>query len=144
MPQSIAIDIRTDSILKTNQLSITGSRQKILNLFLNSPGALSHGDIEKKAGTQFDRVTVYRTLQTFLDKGIIHTIPRPDNLIHYALCKENCSAGHHLDNHIHFICQSCGNTVCLDAVAIPDVQLPKGFIASRMEMQVSGTCAKCK
>jgi Fur family ferric uptake transcriptional regulator len=31
--------------------------------------------IEKEVGDKYDRVTIYRTLQTFEEKGIIHTIP---------------------------------------------------------------------
>ena len=53
-------------ILKKNQLSVTDGRKKILGLFLNSEGALSHADIEKDTDSSFDRVTVYRTLQTFV------------------------------------------------------------------------------
>src|SRR3979409_531449 len=97
-------------ILKRTKLSVTGGREKILGLFLNHEGALSHGDIEKKAGEKFDRVTVYRTLQTFLEKGIIHAIPTPDNSIRYALCKDDCSDGHHHDHHVHFLCTQCQNT----------------------------------
>jgi Fe2+ or Zn2+ uptake regulation protein len=48
-------------ILKKNKLSITASREKILHLFMEQEGALAHGDIEKRAGEKFDRVTVYRT-----------------------------------------------------------------------------------
>ncbi|MBC7651231.1 MAG: transcriptional repressor, partial [Deinococcales bacterium] len=94
-------------ILKTNNLSITDSRKSILQLFKLSKGALAHADIEKKSSAQFDRVTIYRTLQKFVDKGIIHTIPTADNSVLYALCKDDCSAGHHHDNHVHFICDTC-------------------------------------
>ena len=131
-------------ILKRNQLSVTGSRKKILELFLASNGALAHGDIEKKTGEKFDRVTVYRTLQSFLDKGIIHSIPTADNAIHYALCKDDCYEGHHHDDHIHFICKSCGKTTCLDDVHIPAIELPKGFKSQQIEMVVSGKCKDCK
>jgi Fur family ferric uptake transcriptional regulator len=134
----------SDEILKKNQLSVTDSRRKILGLFFSHAGALSHGDIEKKAGEKFDRVTIYRTLQTFLDKGIIHSIPSPDNTVHYALCKDECTSGHHHDNHIHFICNSCGLTACLEDVIVPAIKLPDGFSASRVDMIVSGTCEKCK
>ena len=130
-------------ILKRNQLSVTGSRKKILELFLASNGALAHGDIEKKTGEKFDRVTVYRTLQSFLDKGIIHSIPTADNAIYYALCKDDCYEGHHHDDHIHFICKSCGKTTCLDDVHIPAIQLPKGFKSQQIEMVVSGKCKDC-
>lgn len=130
-------------ILRKNQLSITGSRKKILELFLANNGALAHGDIEKKTGEKFDRVTIYRTLQSFLDKGIIHTIPTADNSIRYALCKEECSAGHHHDDHIHFVCRDCGNTTCLDDIHVPDIKLPKGFRSQQTEVVVSGKCKDC-
>lgn len=130
-------------ILKKNQLSVTSSRSRILELFLQHDGALSHGDIEKKAGEKFDRVTVYRTLQVFLEKGVIHSIPTSDNSIRYALCKEDCHEGHHQDNHVHFVCRDCGNTICLDQVGIPRVNLPSGFTASQVEVVISGVCRTC-
>ena len=132
------------TILKKNRLSITDSRQKILELFLQSNGALAHADIEKKTGENFDRVTVYRTLQSFVEKGLIHLIPTTDNAIKYALCKDDCEAGHHHDNHVHFICDECGRTTCLDEVTIPSVKLPKGFSPNHAEMVVTGVCGDCK
>ncbi len=132
------------TILKRNSLSITGSRQKILELFLQSSGALAHADIEKKTGENFDRVTVYRTLQSFVEKGLIHLIPTTDNSIKYALCKDECEAGHHHDNHVHFICDECNKTICLDEVIIPAVKLPKGFKPQYAEMMVTGICGDCK
>lgn len=135
---------RLENILKVNLLSVTDNRKMILELFLGSAGALSHHDIEKKVGQKFDRVTIYRTLQTFLEKGIIHNIPSADNSIHYALCRDNCSAGDHRDNHIHFVCNVCSNTICLEDVSIPAVRLPKGFTSKRIEMLVSGVCKNCK
>jgi Fur family transcriptional regulator, ferric uptake regulator len=133
-----------DDILKRKHLSVTDSRKKILHLFLTHPGALSHADIEKKVGEKIDRVTIYRNLQAFLDKGILHSIPSADSAIHYALCRENCTAGDHQDNHIHFICTECGRTACLEDVVVPFVKLPKGFSVSRIEMIVSGICKDCK
>jgi len=137
-------DVKTDMILKRNQLSITGSRRRILELFLRNNGALAHSDIEKKTGERFDRVTVYRTLQSFLEKGIIHTIPTSDNSIQYALCKDDCREGHHHDNHVHFICESCNTTICLEDVIVPEVKLPVGFSPSDSQMVVRGKCRECK
>lgn len=133
----------TSEILKRNQLSVTESRKKILDMFLHTRGALAHADIERHSGTDFDRVTVYRTLQTFVEKGIIHTIPTTDNSVRYALCKDECSAGHHHDDHVHFLCDSCGTTYCLDHVMVPSLELPGGFFATQTDVVVSGTCAKC-
>ncbi|MFC0774320.1 Fur family transcriptional regulator [Terrimonas alba] len=130
-------------ILKRSQLSVTASREKILHLFLEQEGALAHGDIEKKAGEKFDRVTVYRTLQTFVEKGIIHTIPTADNSIRYALCKDDCAEGYHHDHHIHFVCTNCKNTYCLDDIVTPDIKLPKGYTSSHIEVVVEGICKNC-
>ncbi len=135
---------KVEEILKKNHLSVTGSRQKIMQLFLNSNGALAHADIEKKTGENFDRVTVYRTLQSFVEKGIIHLIPTKDNSIKYALCKDDCEAGHHHDDHVHFICDECSETICLDNVTVPQVKLPKGFTPQHAEMVVNGICGDCK
>lgn len=131
-------------ILKRFRLSITDSRLHILSLFYKAPGALAHADIEKKTGDKMDRVTIYRTLQIFEEKGIIHSIPTADNSVKYALCKETCAEGHHHDNHVHFICNDCTQTICLDDVLVPDVKLPRGFKPQLSQMVVNGLCKDCQ
>lgn len=133
-----------EDVLKRNHLSVTDSRRKILGLFMSQHGALAHADIERNAEEKFDRVTVYRTLQAFVEKGIIHTIPTADNSVRYALCKDSCSEGHHLDHHIHFVCSNCGNTYCLDDIVTPDIRLPKGYSADRVEVVAEGICDHCR
>jgi len=130
-------------LLKRSGLSITDSRKKILDSFFQKNSALAHADIEDYVGTDFDRVTIYRTLQTFVDKGIIHTIPTPDNAVVYALCKDSCSAGHHHDNHVHFICDNCIKPYCLEQVVVPSIAMPQNFVALQIDMVVSGVCNFC-
>ncbi len=130
--------------LKRNQLSVTDSRKKILELFLQRKAALAHADIELHSGDEFDRVTIYRTLQTFVEKGILHTIPSADNSVKYALCKDACTEGHHHDNHVHFMCDTCGTTYCLDHVTVPQVQLPIGYQVQQIDLVASGICIKCQ
>ncbi|MDQ3683412.1 MAG: transcriptional repressor [Bacteroidota bacterium] len=136
------IDNNIASILRKKNLSITDSRKKILSLFLQANDALTHGDIEKKASEKFDRVTIYRTLQTFVEKGIVHTIPTIDNSIRYALCKD-CTEGHHHDDHVHFICSNCNITICLDDVVSPSIELPKEYNAQNVQVVINGICNNC-
>jgi len=140
--ESRSFDNRLNDILRNKNLSVTDSRKKILSLFLSSHDALAHGDIEKKAGEKFDRVTIYRTLQTFVEKGIVHTIPTADNSIKYALCKE-CEEGHHHDDHVHFICSNCEKTICLDDVVSPQIKLPPGYKAENVQVVINGRCKDC-
>lgn len=134
----------TKEILKKNNMSVTDSRLQILDLFYITEGALAHADIEKQTIDKMDRVTIYRTLQTFEEKGIVHTIPTADNSVKYALCKEHCEEGHHHDNHVHFVCESCNKTTCLDDVLVPEVKLPRGFEPHQSNMVVNGLCKECK
>ena len=136
------VKIRLNDILHRRQLSSTESRRKILTLFLNIGDALTHGDIEKEVGEKYDRVTIYRTLQTFEEKGIIHSIPTADNSIRYALCKE-CEEGHHHDNHVHFICTNCEKTICLDDVVSPQIDLPQGYATDSVQVIINGVCKEC-
>ncbi|MEO5682017.1 MAG: Fur family transcriptional regulator [Chitinophagaceae bacterium] len=140
----MAITQQIQQLLKRNQLSITDSRSKILELFLQHNGALAHADIEKKSGAGFDRVTVYRTLQTFVEKGIIHTIPTADNAVLYALCKDECTEGQHHDQHVHFVCSKCSNTICLDDITVPEVRLPNGYQVTGVAVVVNGICKACR
>ena len=135
-------DSSTD-ILKDYHLSVTDSRKKILELFIKNSGALTHADIEKKAGSGFDRVTIYRTLQAFLEKGLVHTIPSSDDSIRYALCKAECDEHGHHDDHVHFICDNCGKTVCFENIHVPAVKLPAGYASKEVNVVVSGLCKEC-
>ncbi len=137
------VNSKLNDILRRKNLSVTDSRKKILTLFLSSPDALTHGDIERKAGEKFDRVTVYRTLQTFVEKGIIHTIPTADNSVRYALCKD-CAEGHHHDDHVHFVCSNCKKTICLDDVVSPQIDLPDGYAAESVQVVINGVCKECR
>lgn len=131
-------------ILRDYELRTTTSRSAILNLFIKNPYALSYSDIEKEIASSFDRVTVYRTLKTFLDKGVIHKVLDDEGGLKYALCSEPCSTHEHHHEHVHFKCEKCGQTNCLDDVTIPGLHLPKGYVAKEMNLLIQGTCRKCQ
>ena len=131
-------------ILKNNQLRSTHSRSEILGLFLNSNYALSNSEIEKEIAEEHDRVTVYRTLRTFLDKGIIHKVLDDSSTPRYALCNIECQGEEHNHEHVHFKCTSCGLTTCLDNVKIPNINLPVGYMAEEVNVLMQGTCKDCQ
>ncbi|GAB2779568.1 transcriptional repressor [Rhabdobacter roseus] len=128
--------------LKDHNLRTTTCRTEVLGTFLNKEVALSHGDLEGALGDQFDRVTIYRTLKTFLEKGIIHKV-LDDEGVRYALCKDRCTEHDHHHDHIHFKCTNCGQTNCLENVHIPAVQLPDGYRANELNLLIQGRCPEC-
>jgi Fur family transcriptional regulator, ferric uptake regulator len=129
------------SILKHHKLRITDCRLEIIREFLDKQVALAHSDLEESLNSQFDRVTIYRTLKTFLDQDLIHKVLDDSGATKYALCTHEETNHNH--EHVHFKCTKCGETTCLDAIALPKISLPKGFKKEEMSLLVQGTCNKC-
>lgn len=130
-------------LLKNHSLRLTQSRGDVISVFLDKNIAISHGDIESEVDGKYDRVTIYRTLKSFIDKGLIHKVLDDSGATRYALCHDECSEEAHQHNHIHFKCQECNETTCLEFVDIPEVNLPKGYKAKESNYLISGVCDKC-
>ncbi len=131
------------NILKDFKLRNTNCREEILDVFLQRDFALSHADLETNISETFDRVTVYRTLKTFLDKGIIHKVLDDEGVTKYALCRDHCTHTEHHHEHVHFKCVQCGLTNCLDSVQIPSIHLPAGYKLLETNLLVQGVCRTC-
>lgn len=134
------------NLLKRHQLRNTAVRRNILELFMDTEHALTHSYIEKELNNEFDRVTLYRTLKAFEEKGLIHRIANEIDSIEYALCRDDCEEDQHrhADDHAHFRCENCQKTFCLDEVGIPNIKVPRGFDAKQYQLLVTGTCEQCK
>ncbi|GMQ25752.1 Fur family transcriptional regulator [Algoriphagus sp. oki45] len=132
-----------EKILKSHQLRITDCRLEIIQEFLDKNIALSHADLEEMLKDNFDRVTIYRTLKTFLDKDLIHKVLDDGGATKYALCAHGENEHDHSHEHVHFKCEVCGETTCLDDINLPEVYLPKGFEKKEMSLLVQGVCDKC-
>ncbi len=135
--------VSVKNTLFTHELRHTSCREDTLLLFINQDSALSHGNLEKNLGLKYDRVTIYRTLKTFVEKGILHKVLDEEGL-RYALCKEMCADHHHHHDHVHFKCEKCGKTSCLDDVIVPKIELPNGYFSHEVNLLIQGVCAKCK
>ena len=132
-----------DHHLKEHNLRVTEVRKRIYQYLLETKYAVSHAELELVFSNEFDRVTIYRTLNTFLDKGLLHKIPTDSGSARYAVCKEHCSTDEHIDDHVHFKCSKCSKLICLHEVEIPMVQLPTNFEAKNAILLYEGICNNC-
>ncbi len=129
------------TILQSHKLRITDCRQVIIREFLDKQVALAHSDLEESLDSQFDRVTIYRTLKTFLDKDVVHKVLDDSGATKYALCSHE--EEYHNHEHVHFKCEVCGETTCLESITLPSIKLPDGFKKKEMNLLVQGICIKC-
>lgn len=121
----------------------TSFRIELLELFMKNDHSLSHRDITKKITNLPDKVTIYRALDSFEEKGLIHKVPDANNVARYALCSHQCSSESHDHDHIHFVCNSCEETYCLDQTKVPTITLPVGYRINNIHLTVSGICDAC-
>ncbi len=134
---------KIDHILKSHDLRITQVRLDILSQFISKQSALSHADLESYFDKKLDRVTIYRTLNSFLENGILHKVTDDTGVAKYALCKHESTEHTHDDNHVHFKCKQCEKIECLHDIEIPKLSLPKKYLVTSSNLLIEGICATC-
>jgi len=135
-------DKEINNLLKRYNLRVTAVRKSVLNLFTDHlKKGLSHNFIEKALNNS-DRVTLYRTLKSFEEKGLIHEANDGSGTIKYALCSSACNHLQHFDNHAHFYCNNCNETFCLDNTRL-EFSAPNGFQLTETQIVMKGLCNNC-
>lgn len=127
--------------LADRNIKPTTMRLLVLRKLVESGSAISLSDLHAKF-EQADKATLYRTLKTFEDKKLIHSIEDGTGALKYALCEEGCECAPK-DQHVHFHCVRCDETYCFKQSQIPQTQIPAGFRASGASMVYQGVCANC-
>jgi len=128
--------------LHKNRRRLTRQRQVILDAICQADGHATIGEVyyrAKKYDENLDRSTVYRSLDLFVDLGIVIVAENIDGERTYELVKES--------RHHHLICSECGN-----AVEIEDDVVENFYQALRYEYKykvdmdhliVFGICLDC-
>ncbi len=131
----------TDNKLTMRNIKPTAMRELVLKVLSEQDKAISLADLEQKFDNA-DKTTLYRTLKTFEENKLIHSIDDGTGAVKYALCKETCQC-HPEDLHVHFLCTKCQQTYCLTDISIPSIALPVNFSLETINMVVKGICSNC-
>lgn len=132
--------METTEILKKAGLRITDSRKKIIDIFKESQGALSEIDLERQLEAHCDRTTIYRTLNTLLEKALVHRLVDMDGVSKYVL---NADEEQDDSEHAHFKCNHCGTIYCLPESPAQQINLPEGYSKLDSNFLVIGVCQDC-
>lgn len=131
-----------EDILQKHNLKNTKLRKAVLSLLIQSDKGLSHQDLTRELDVDFDRVTLFRTLHSFEDSGILHKIIDLNGTAKYAYSLPDTPEKEHC--HAHFICLKCEQVFCLDEVfPLDQVKVPDGFSKKAIDVQVKGLCEQC-
>lgn len=129
--------------LKERDIRPTAARLLILKemLSMSNHQAFSLLDLENRLDT-IDKSTLYRTITHFHENLLIHSIDDGTGSIKYSVCRRGCDCSVQ-ESHVHFSCIKCNRTFCFDNIAIPKVQLPKGFEYESANFVFKGVCHDC-
>tara|TARA_R110000765_G_scaffold9177_1_gene28968 strand:- start:2970 stop:3386 length:417 start_codon:yes stop_codon:yes gene_type:complete len=131
-----------EKTLENKSVRPTAMRILIYKYLAEKDSAVALTDIEN-AFEKAERTTLYRTLKTFEEKGIVHQIDDGTNISKFALCEAGCNCEIDQDLHLHFHCTHCDKTVCLTEHKIPHINLPSGYIAEDVNLVIKGICDTC-
>jgi len=135
------LDLKARQMLKSAKLYRTAGRVSVLKALLKADGALRQDQIAERLGKKrFDKVTIYRTLESLVKVGLVHKAFVQRRAGHFELA-HNCSE---TQCHPHFTCTNCGRTHCLTDMSIPVVKKRhKGFLIQRQQTRLEGLCPAC-
>ncbi|MGM9775074.1 MAG: Fur family transcriptional regulator [Candidatus Egerieousia sp.] len=128
-------------ILERKGVKPTVNRVLVMNELSKISHPISLADLEISLSTM-DKASIFRVLKLFSEKDIIHVIEDGSRSLKYELCPSE--SHHHLtDQHVHFYCENCKETFCLENEHIPMIKIPKGFRLHSVNYMLKGLCPKC-
>ena len=133
---------KIEHLLKHKNIKSTAMRNLVLQYFLDTNKAIDLKDLEMYFHYS-DRTTLFRTIKTFQEKGLIHAIKDGSVSTKYALCSESCTSENHIDIHPHFYCEKCHSTICLRKLRIPTITMGSNFTVNSTELIIKGICEDC-
>jgi Fur family ferric uptake transcriptional regulator len=130
-------------LLSEAGLRSTSQRQSILDIIRRGQGHLDADEVYRRARKKQPRLslsTVYRTLQTLKELGLVEEVHLDETHHHYEI-----KASH---EHHHLICLGCGKVVefeCPMSVQMQEeVSKEKGFEVVNTEVRMTGYCPECR
>ena len=120
----------------------TANRIVVVKALAVAERPMSLSELEYKI-LSIDKSGVFRALTLFREHHLVHVLEDGGDGVRYELCR---SHDEEMDDdlHVHFFCERCRRTYCLEDVPVPEVELPEGFEQISVNYMVKGICPQCK
>jgi Fur family ferric uptake transcriptional regulator len=127
-------------LLEEHGVKVTANRLLVAEALSDAGRPLSLTELEDEIGSM-DKSSIFRSLMTFRDNHLVHAIEDMEGT-RYELCLSH-DHDHDEDTHVHFYCEKCHRTFCLENIHIPPVELPGGYDAWTSNYLIKGICPSC-
>lgn len=123
-------------VMKKAGVKLTRPRRLVLNVLRAAKQPLSMKEIHKRIRKKADLASVYRTINVFLELGIVREIPLGERYQRYELVAE----GRH--NH-YILCIECGRLENIDICLLDQVEKMTDYKIISHSMEFQGVCYSC-
>lgn len=130
------------SRLESKGIRPTANRILVMKTLMGEQNPQSLSNLERKM-VSMDKSSIFRTLTLFLEHDVVHAFEDGRGVLCYELCEEKGACDHH-DGHIHFYCESCQRSFCMEDIHIPSFKLPEGFYPHSISFVIKGECPDCR
>lgn len=130
------------SRLESKGIRPTANRILVMKTLMGEQNPQSLTNLERKM-VSMDKSSIFRTLTLFLEHDVVHAFEDGRGVLCYELCEEKGACDHH-DGHIHFYCESCQRSFCMEDIHIPSFELPEGFYPHSISFVIKGECPDCR
>lgn len=130
------------SRLESKGIRPTANRILVMKTLMGEQNPQSLSNLERKM-VSMDKSSIFRTLTLFLEHDVVHAFEDGRGVLCYELCEEKGACDHH-DGHIHFYCESCQRSFCMENIHIPSFELPEGFYPHSISFVIKGECPECR
>ena len=130
-----------EDILTNKGVKPTANRMLVLKELEKSSHPINLADLEMSL-YPMDKASIFRVLEIFSEKDIIHVIEDGSRSLKYELChgKDHHSVS---DQHAHFYCEKCGSVECLEDIDLTSIAIPKKYKVKSVNLMFKGICSKC-
>lgn len=139
--------ITDHNVMETLQragIAATTQRQAVLKILHNADQPLSINTIREQleTKTRINKVTVYRIMSLFKEKGIVRDISAAGGAVFF----EMATSDHPV--HPHFSCKNCGTLSCLTPLTFSQARRFLAILdnvnAEHIEINLAGLCKDCR
>lgn len=128
--------------LQSTGLRITPTRVAVLSILANTQKPMDIASIYDEVSRKHvdaDQATIYRIIESFIEKGLISRVQLQEKKFYY----EAKRAEHH-----HVVCTKCGNiedvSNCNISNLIKEIEHTHGFMVKTHSLEFFGLCNNCK
>lgn len=127
-------------LLKQKAQRITEKRVALLAFIMKRPRAYALSDLEKELNLPIDRVTIYRTLHTYEEIGLVLRMVNHHGVGMYMF---NHEAHRDTYAHFHLSCRACHQVVCLPSLPHDYLHTLEACRIENMNFLMEGVCSAC-